>query len=336
MPINVMIALRAFSRHADSGIITHFMKTKTSFAVLALVAAILSWSSIPLFLKHFAVYMDAWTVNGVRYIVGALLLLPALRGAPTAGPGGASLWRCALVPALVNSISQAGFALIPYFATASLMGFGIRASFLFTLAGSLWLLPEERHLFFSRWFWAGGALCLAGVAALFWGSMQQAAASVPGLLLLFGDAAAWGFYGVTVRKYMRGHPPHRSFAAISLYTAAILTALMLAFGRVSDLAGQQTDTLILIVLSAAIGISLGHVLMYHVLDRLGAIIEAGAEMATPFLTFVGAALLFGERLSALQWSGGLGVITGCALMINAHRRGSADSTVELLSPPVTD
>lgn len=296
------------------------MKKKPSLAVPALMAAVLSWGSIPLFLKYFTAYMDAWTVNGVRYILGALLLLPALRGASRSDPGRSSLWRSALIPSLVNSISQAGFALIPYFVTASIMGFGIRASFLFTLVGSLWLLPEERRLFFSRLFWAGGALCLAGILALFWGSMRQATASVPGLLILFGDAATWGFYGVTVRKYMRGHPPHRSFAVISLYTAGVLTVLMLIFGRVSALAEQDLHTLGLIVLSAAIGISLGHVLMYYVLGHLGAIIESGAEMVTPFLTFSGAALIFGERLSALQWTGGLGVIAGCALMISAHRR----------------
>ena len=294
------------------------MKKKPWAAIVALVAAVLSWGSIPLFLKHFTVSMDAWTVNGARYIVGTILMLPALRGAFRPEPEGTSLWRSALVPSLVNSVSQAGFALIPYFATASVMGFGMRTSFLFTVAGSLWLLPEERRLLFSRLFWAGGTLCLAGICALFWGSMQQAI-SVPGLLLLFGDASAWGFYGVTVRKYMRGYPPHRSFAVISLYTAGVLAVLMLLFGRVSALAEQEPGMLGLLILSAAIGISLGHVLMYYVLGHLGAIIESGAEMVTPFVTFLGAAMLFGERLSGLQWAGGLGVITGCAFMISAHK-----------------
>jgi drug/metabolite transporter (DMT)-like permease len=297
-----------------------FMDKKPSLAVLALVIAVLSWSSIPLFLKHFTAYMDAWTVNGVRYLLGALLLLPALRRTADSYPGRSNLWRSAVIPSLVNSISQAGFALIPYFVSASVMGFGIRASFLFTLAASLWLLPEERRLMVSRLFWAGGALCIAGIVALFWSSMRQAAASVPGLLILLGDAAAWGFYGVTVRKYMRGHPPHRSFAVISLYTAGILTVLMFTFGKVSALASQDAHTLGLIFLSAAIGITLGHVLMYYVLGHLGVIIESGAEMATPFLTFAGGALLFGERLSALQWLGGIGVIVGCVLMISAHKR----------------
>jgi drug/metabolite transporter (DMT)-like permease len=296
------------------------MSKKPSLAVPALIAAVLSWGSIPLFLKHFTAYLDAWTVNGVRYMIGALLLLPVLRSAFGSDRGPSSLWRDALIPSLVNGVAQAGFALIPYYVTASIMGFGMRTSFLFTLAASLWLLPEERRLFFSRLFWAGGALCIAGFVALFWGSMRQATASVPGLLILFGDAAAWGFYGVTVRKYMRGHPPHRSFAVISLYTAGILAVPMLIFGRVSALADQNLHTLGLIVLSAAIGISLAHVLMYYVLGHLGAIIESGAEMMTPFVTFSGAALIFGERLSALQWTGGLGVIAGCALMISAHRR----------------
>ena len=296
------------------------MHKRTTYAILALVATILSWGSIPLFLKYFTVYLDAWTVNGIRYIVGALLLLPALRMGGNAGAGRSKLWRSALIPSLVNSVGQVGFALVPYFLSASLLGFGIRASFLFTLAGSLWLLPEERYLFFSRLFWAGGALCGAGIVALFWGSIHQAAASVTGLLILFGDAAAWGFYGVTVRKYMSGHPPHRRFAAISVLTAGILTVLMLAFGRVSALTEQTPGTLGLLVLSAGIGISLAHVLMYYVLDHLGAIIESGAEMMMPFLTFGGAALLFGERLTALQWLGGLGVLAGCALMIGAHAR----------------
>lgn len=300
------------------------MRTKTFPAACALIATVVSWASIPLFLKHFTTLLDAWTVNGFRYLIGALLLLPMLRGSFRPAAGTSSPWRAALIPATVNSISQAGFALVPYFVSASIMGFGIRTSFLFTLAASLWLLPEERYLFSSPVFWTGGALCITGILALFWGSMRLAA-SVPGLVILFGDAAAWGFYGVTVRKYMRGHPPHRSFAVISLYTAVVLTALMLIFGHVSALAQQNLQTLGLLVLSAGVGISLAHVLMYYVLGHLGAIMESGAEMLTPFLTFSGAALLFGERMSALQWAGGLGVIVGCIVMLSAHNRRSENA-----------
>ena len=294
------------------------MKKKPFLAFPALLVSILSWSSIPLFLKYFTVSLDAWTVNGIRYGIAALLLMPALRTLPSA-LNRREFWRNALVPAVVNSVGQIGWALVPYYVTASVMAFGIRTSFLFTVAGSLWLLPEERYLLGSLRFWAGGTFCIAGVAALFRGSLRQASTSIPGFLILLGSAAIWGFYGISVRKFMRGYPPHCSFAAISLYSAGIVTALMLLFGRISRLLELAPGGLGLLALSAFLGIALAHVLMYYVLEHLGAIVESGAEMMTPFLTFCGAALIFGERLSALQWMGGFGVIAGCVLMVSAHK-----------------
>lgn len=294
------------------------MKKRAFLAFPALLGSILSWSSIPLFLKHFTVSLDAWTVNGVRYGIAATLLLPALKTLP-ATLDRREFWRNALVPAIINSIGQVGWALIPYYVTASVMGFGIRTSFLFTIVGSLWLLPEERYLLGSFPFWAGSTICVAGVSALFWGSLRQASASIPGLVILLGSAAVWGFYGISVRKFMRGYPPHCSFAAISLYTAGIVIILMLFLGRISRLVELAPRSLGLLALSAVLGIALAHVLMYYVLDHLGAIVESGAEMLTPFLTFCGAALIFGERLSMLQWTGGLGVISGCVVMVSAHR-----------------
>jgi drug/metabolite transporter (DMT)-like permease len=294
------------------------MKKRAFLAFPALLVAILSWSSVPLFLKYFTVSLDAWTVNGIRYGIAALLLLPALRAFP-ATLDRRDFWRKALVPALINSLGQIGWALIPYYVTASVMGFGIRTCFLFTIVGSLWLLPEERYLLGSFPFWAGSTLCVAGVSALFWDSLHQASASVPGLLILLGSAAFWGFYSISVQKCMRGYPPHCSFAAISLYTAGIVIILMLFFGRISRLEGLAPRSLGVLALSAVLGIAVAHVLMYYVLDHLGAIVVSGAEMLTPFLTFWGAALIFGERLSMLQWAGGLGLISGCVLMVVAHR-----------------
>jgi drug/metabolite transporter (DMT)-like permease len=157
------------------------------------------------------------------------------------------------------------------------------------------------------------------VAALFSASLHEAAASPAGLLLLLASSAVWGFYGVTVRKLLRGYAPQHSFGVISLYTAGIVTTLMVLFGEPAHLAELEARVFLLVCVSAFLGITLAHVLMIYVLHHLGAVIESGAEMLTPFLTFLGAALLFGERLSVLQWFGGLGVVAGCALMLLAHR-----------------
>ena len=295
------------------------MTRKTLLALLALAVSTLSWSSIPLFLKYFTAYLDAWTVNGVRYGLAALLLLPALRHRRNRQTPVAPLWKAALVPALINTVGQVGWALIPYFVTASVMGFGIRASFFFTLAGSLLLLPEERYLFRSRAFWCGSAVCISGVTGLFWGSLRQSMASPSGLLLLLLASGVWGFYGVSVRRFMRGHAPHRAFAAISLYTAILVCILMLGFGRFAALGTLSPGLFSMLFISAILGITVAHVLMIYVLNHLGAVVEAGGEMVTPFLTFCGASIIFGERLSPLQWAGGLGVVLGCALMILAHK-----------------
>jgi drug/metabolite transporter (DMT)-like permease len=293
------------------------MKNHRATAVFALLVSILSWGSVPLFLRHFTSYLDAWTVNGVRYAVAALLLAPTLLwqgGGPRRIP-----WRDALVPACINAVGQVGWALIPYFATASVMGFGVRASFLFTLAGSLWLLPEERSLLRAPLFWAGSALCIGGVAGLFSGALRDATASAGGLVILLATSAVWGFYGVTVRKFLRGYAPQHSFGVISLYTASIVVLLMLILGHPGRLVRLEIGVVLLLVLSALLGIALAHVLMIYVLHHLGPVIESGAEMLTPFLTFCGAALIFGERLSMLQWLGGIGVVAGCGLMLAVHR-----------------
>jgi drug/metabolite transporter (DMT)-like permease len=218
---------------------------------------------------------------------------------------------------------------MPYYMTASVMGFGIRSSFLFTLLACLWLLPEEHYLFRSPLFWMGSVVCIGGVAALFQGSLKEADASAPGLLIMLGSAGVWGFYGVTVRKYLRGFTPQRCFAVISLYTAAILIALMLIFGRVASLRLLSPIQLGLLLISAVIGVAFAHILMFYVLSHLGPVIESGAEMLTPFFTFCGAALIFGEHMSLIQWCGGVGVVAGCLLMICVSKpKDAVESGIE--------
>ena len=40
------------------------------------MAAMLGFGTIPIFLRHFADVLDPWTVNGIRYSVGAVFWLP--------------------------------------------------------------------------------------------------------------------------------------------------------------------------------------------------------------------------------------------------------------------
>ncbi len=289
-------------------------------AVAVLFGAVVFWSSVPLFLKHFTGTLDAWTVNGVRYGVAAVLLLPACIAARgRRGVSGRPIWRDALVPAAVNTLGQVGWALAPYHIDASFMGFGIRSAFFFTLLGSLWLLPEERGLVRAPTFWAGTAVCVAGLGLLFAGSLRGRVSPL-GSAILLGTAMVWGFYSVNVRRFMRGYAAHHSFGVICCYTAVALAVLALLFGRTSDLRAATPGTLALLVLSAICGIASAHVAMYYSLERLGPLLVAGGEFVTPFLTFAGAALLFGERLSPGQWLGGCAVVAGSVVLLRTRRR----------------
>ncbi|NQT91963.1 MAG: DMT family transporter [Lentisphaerae bacterium] len=308
------------------------MRNKTACAILALFGALVCWSSVPLFLRHFAtlpVPIDAWTVNGVRYCFAALILLPAtIAGSRKQMPPGRNIWLDALVPAAINAAGQVGWALIPYHAEASVIAFGIRSAFLFAVLGGFWLLPDERYLLRSPAFWLGSAICIGGVVALFRGTLKSGT-SLVGCALILGTAVVWGFYMVTARRFMKDYSAHHSFGVISFYTAVALGILTLGIGDTTRLATLGAVPILLLLVSAFVGIVCAHVLVYYAMGRLGALISSGGQFISPFLTFAGAALLFGERLSAWQWLGGISVVAGGVAMIAAHRSRDREELLKL-------
>ncbi|KKK59604.1 hypothetical protein LCGC14_3032730, partial [marine sediment metagenome] len=104
---------------------------------LCSVAAMMCFGGVPVFLKHLAKQeynLDSWTVNAVRYGVATLFWLPFVvvlgrrSRAPRAGQARRSIWVAAIVPAIPNLIGQVGWALCPYNAEATTIGFVIRTS----------------------------------------------------------------------------------------------------------------------------------------------------------------------------------------------------------------
>jgi drug/metabolite transporter (DMT)-like permease len=292
-------------------------------AIVSMVAATLGFGIIPIFLKHFAQFLDPWTVNGVRYSVGALFWLPFLlvlgRQSDRAVVGtGRNVWRDAIVPSVVNVVGQAAFGVSPYFVPASTMGFVLRLSFLFTMVFSFAVIAEERLLTRRPAFWFGAVLSLAGVIAMFVEEVQGGVDSIWGLGIIVVTAVAWGAYSVTVRRYMAHYSARQSFGVISLYTSAALVLLMLLFGRIGSLAEIGAGLWGGLMLSALIGIAFGHVLYYRGIHELGPVVASGMSLVTPFVTYLAAAILLGERLGGLEWLGGLLVVAGGALLVLAR------------------
>jgi drug/metabolite transporter (DMT)-like permease len=291
--------------------------------IVFIAATLLGWASVLLFLKHLTPYIDGWTANGWRYGVSAALWLPLLLAGLHRGTLPDRLWQRALIPSLLNCIGQSCFALTPYYIGPGLGGFLLRVSLVTSTGGALLLFADERPLVRSPLFWAGMGLVVAGSAGtIFNGGTPIEGGSATGIILGLCAGAFFGLYGVSVRYWMRGVPVMTSFAVISLYTAAGMIALMLAF---SPTAGRCAFDLsafnwTMLILSALIGIALGHVFYYAAIARLGVAISSGIIQLAPFLGAAGSMLIFHEDLRPAQWASGLVILLGATTLLRAEQR----------------
>ncbi len=329
---------------------------ETTIATACVACSIFTYGSVPIFLRFFKDYLDAWTVNAVRYTVAALLLLPfvlilmrrpdvkkhaaarlssppfdRLRAAlinvegPKSGAGAKSIWRAAMVPSVINIIGQVGWALSPYYQVeAATMGFTTRSSFLFTVLLGFLLIPAERLLAKKPLFLIGAAVCICGLAIMFLQKMLTGGqSSLTGMGILLATAVFWGAYAVSIRLCLGGFPLRLSFGVVSLYTAGALLALMFIFGDYSALGGLGDKTIkiwLLLAASGVVGMIFSHLLYYRGIHGIGPVISTGMLMATPFLTYIGAWIFLGEKMTRIQMLGGVVIVVGGALLVGSKAR----------------
>ena len=299
---------------------------------ISIVLTLLAWSSVPLFLKHFAASIDAWTSNGWRYGFAALLWAPVLVVAGYRRRLPAGLWRAALVPSIINGAGQVCFTLAHYKIDPGLLTFGLRSQLLFAAVGAYVLFPMERRIIRSRRFLLGVVVVTGGTAgAVLLGRQPVVGAHAAGVILSVGSGFLFGAYGLAVRKYMHQVNPVIAFAAISQFTAAAMVALMLIRGESFGLMALTlpTSQFVLLLVSAVIGIAIGHVLYYTSIARLGVAVSAGVLQLHPFGVAVGSFLLFREILTPAQWISGSIALAGAGLMVAAQARVSRAEQLDL-------
>ena len=289
------------------------------------------WSAVPLFLRHFSHSIDAWTSNGWRYGFSALLWLPVVLIAARRGKTPVRLWSMALVPSVFNAIGQVCFTGAHYMIPPGLLTFGLRVQVIFVAIGAYLMFPGERRVVQSRGFIAGFLMVLLGTAGaglLVENPFAAERLGGLGLAILFG--AFFAAYGLSVRKYMQGVHSVIAFAAISQYTAGAMVLLMFVFGDNFGAGALQlpSDQMFLLLLSAVIGIALGHVFYYASIARIGVAVTAGVLQLQPFVVAMASLAIFAERLSLLQWIGGMTAVFGALLMLNAQRKFSRLDRVE--------
>ena len=289
-----------------------------------MVLTLLGWSSVPLFIKHFAESIDVWTSNGWRYGFAALLWAPALWFGRASRPKG--LWRAALVPSAFNAAGQVCFGAAHYLIDPALLTFGLRLQLVFVVVGSALLFPSERKMLSNPRYLGGLMLVFGGTLATV---VQDPAfgqrAGLLGVGLAVASGALFAGYALGVRRYLTGAPPLQAFATVSQYTALITVSLMLALGEGHGAAAPAMGAtpFALLLLSSVIGIALGHVAYYAAIQRLGVTASSGVIQLQPVIVAIAVAWLHPEHaLLPGQWATGLLAVAGATYALWVQGRAA--------------
>lgn len=302
--------------------------------MLSVLMALVGWSSIPLFLKHFSHAIDPWTSNGWRYAFSALFWSPVvvLGLARMSLPAG--IWRAAFWPSVINCCAQVVFCWAHYKIEPGLLSFGLRSNIVFTTIGAALFFAAERRVIRTPGFLLGVAMVVLGTTGtVLLGSGLPAGSTLTGVILAISAGAGFAAYALAVRRWMHGINAIQSFAVISLYTAIGMVALMLLWGERSgatalgligvplsrEAPGATSvfpfDQFGMLLLSSLIGIALGHVAYYYAIAKLGVAVSSGVVQLQPFFVSLASLMIFGERLTPLQWTSGGVAVLGATLIL---------------------
>ncbi len=282
---------------------------------------ILCWAAVPVMLRHLAGVVDAWTANGFRYPLAGMLYWPILFVAWQSNRLDATVVRRCLVPSLLAMIAQVFWALAPYHLPATAIGFFVRLSLLWSLIAAMILFRDERRLLKLPSFYAGLALLIVGFLMLSISKLrfdQQVTGT--GIVIILSCAFFFGLYAVSVRYFLGGINPMVSFGVVCQFVSIGTFVAMLCFGEYSQLLEISAQNWGLLVMSAILGIALGHHFLYSAVTRLGAAVTSGAQTLAPFLTILLAATFLGESMSTIEWCGGVMMVVGAALLLIAQNQ----------------
>ena len=287
--------------------------------VACLIGCALCWGVVPVMLRGLTDDIDAWTANGSRYPLAAVLYWPILWSGRQRGALNGEVLRRSLGPAFFSFSGQVLWALSFYYLSASAVGFFVRSSIVWTLIAGMVVFREERALLTSPKFFGGLACCVVGFLVLsVAGGHTNMQITPTGIVLILSCGIAFGLYAVSIRYFLR--PVHSALAAAVVCNyVAVGTLILMPFGEPSQLKHLSGQNWLLVVLSAFLGIVLGHTFLYSAVNRLGTSISSGVQSVTPFITAAVAYLYLGEALSVVQWGGGITIVVGAIVLLSCVR-----------------
>jgi drug/metabolite transporter (DMT)-like permease len=293
-----------------------------SRALTLLLFSIVLWGIGPLFIKYFTKFYDPWTQNAFRYSCAAFLLLLAV---PFQRRTSFRLTRAQWVKlglvVLPNLGLQVCYASMFYFLYPSVASLVIRTNILFVCLLSFFFFADERQVVRSWSFLLGALLALGGLVAVVAGQDPEILSRLQvtqtafwiGVAIALGYAVFLAVYTLMIKRLVRDVPPIVSFTHVSWMTSVVMILLMLILGRPSDLWNAPLEPMGWMVFTAFANIAIAHTTLYAALRQIKAVVSSTLMLLTPFVTCVGSALVYADRLSAVQIVGGGAVLAGAWL-----------------------
>ena len=296
-------------------------------ATFACLGTLSFWAVGPIFIKYLTGYIDLWTQNLLRYSVACLFWLPFLLFAIKRKRFETKIWRKALLPAVPNIVMQCLWAAGFYYIGPAFMVLLTKTSILWVAVFSFILFADERALVRSKRFWLGLVLSAIGVVGVMYYKEDFAATkTIIGIIIALATAFAWAVYTISVKIAFKDIASHHGFSVISIYTVAGLFVLALLFGRIGECVTMGSWRWACVVISGVTAISLGHVLYYVAIKRIGATIPALVILSQPLLVLAISNVIFGESLNATQLFFGVALLIGSALAIWAQQHLKQNET----------
>lgn len=292
-------------------------------ATLCCAGFVIGWTIGPIFIEYLTGYVDVWTQNALRYTAACLFWLPLLLGKLHAGKLPPKLWLYAIPVTLVNLVAQSTWAASFYFGKPGFLVLLAKTCILFVAGFSILLFPDERPLLKQPMFWGGLLLAFAGTFGIVaYQHADKAGGLFWGAFFALAHSFSFAVYAVLIKLLLKHVDPRTSFSVITLYTAPCLMILALLWGKPAVALEMGLRPWMYVVVSAVLSIALSHVFFYSAVQRIGANIPSVLLLLIPFTVLLASMILFGERLTGLQWLSGMILMTGIAVTMRAKIRAN--------------
>lgn len=278
------------------------MRSPRFFASVAIVFWGVSFVATKAVLAH----VSPVTLIFTRFLIGSIALLAIARRLPprTHWP---SLALMGFVGVFVHQLLQA-FALTMTSATNT--GWLIGITPIWSAILSAIFLRERLGLGKLLGLIVGFGGVLLVVTRGDFSARILGAPSTAGDLLILASTVNWAVYSIIGHRTIRAIGPRRATSGVMLFGTSMLAPLFIAqhgWRELPRLTPGAWGALLFLSLGCS---ALGYLFWYGALERIEVSRVAALLYAEPLVTFVAAALLLGERVSAFVIAGGILVLAG--------------------------